>query len=146
MWKGHAAAIARQAQALGESGLAGPVDYLGPVRPGADVLVDRALETWIHAEDLRSSHGAPTEAPRAADITQMSGLGARVLASARAVVDARYAETESILELDGARGGCWLPMPTGVRALFLTITRVFGDDSCAVACLTVDVTARAWRG
>lgn len=102
-WWEQAATLLRQIAEQGGAGTARPVTYLGLPLTAGDVLLDCALETWIHADDIRRAIGEPIPRPASDDLRLICDLCARMLVPA----------------LTGlVRSG--LPVPRGMIHLILT--------------------------
>jgi hypothetical protein len=113
VWHAQAVAVLRHARAGGEDRMAEAVTYMSiPISVG-DVLLDRAFETWVHAEDLREVLGLPSAAPAVAHISLLTDLGARFLSHG---LETDLAEPV-LLELTGPGGGSWSISSGGGRRL-----------------------------
>lgn len=117
VWRAQAAAIARHTAAVGEPGMARQVPYLGTVMAAGDVLLDRAFETWVHAEDLRTVLGRPALDPAPGDVHLMSDLGVRMLPGAWLSAGGDLDDELVHLVLTGPGGGAWRVGPRGAAAL-----------------------------
>jgi uncharacterized protein (TIGR03083 family) len=117
VWLAQAEALLRHAAALGTSGIARQVSYLGLPLTVADVLLDRAFETWIHAEDLRAAIGRPPAPPPPGHLYLMSDLGIRMIGPVMAGLLATglpvpAGQVHVVLTGDG--GGSWdVTAPSG---------------------------------
>ena len=139
VWQAQAAALLRQAAAHGDRGSARPVTYLGLQLTGGDVLLDRAFETWIHAEDLRAATGQASQAPPPAHVHLMSDLGARMigpalqgLAGSGLAVPAGQVR----IALSGAGGGTWdvtVPVARGPQPPVRAMVMMTAIDFCYLA-------------
>jgi hypothetical protein len=107
-WRAQAVALLRHAQAGGEARTAQGVTYLGLPLTVGDVLLDRAFEAWVHAEDLREASGLPSAAPAPEHVRLITGLGIRFLPFTLAPDAAPV-----LLELTGPGGGSWVVSPAG---------------------------------
>jgi hypothetical protein len=80
-WRGQTQALLRAVgPAAGERG----VDYGFAAVPLRDAFVDRAFETWIHAEDVARAVDYPYAGPAPGHLRQMVDLAARMLPAALA--------------------------------------------------------------
>lgn len=113
VWRAQAAAITRHTAAVGEPGMARQVPYLGTTMTAGDVLLDRAFETWVHAEDLRGVLGRPALDPQPGDVRLMSDLGARMLPGAWLSAGGDLDDELVHLVLTGPGGGEWRVGPRG---------------------------------
>jgi len=103
-WRAQAVAILRHAQAGGERRAADLVNYLGFPLAAGDVLLDRAFEAWVHAEDLRESLGLSTSPPPPEHVARLTDLGARILPY---TLQELGVQPPVVLELTGPGGGTW---------------------------------------
>jgi uncharacterized protein (TIGR03083 family) len=89
----------------------------GAVRPLRDGLIQRAFETWVHADDVRTVMDIPPRPPPPEHVRLIVDLGARLLP---AVLGPTLAKRTVRLVLSGPGGGTWdLPpeaLPGGGRA------------------------------
>jgi hypothetical protein len=84
-WRHQADALLRTVSAEGPRRLDRPVVLAGGAairRPLREALTQRAFETWIHAEDVRTLLALPTELPEPAQITRIADFGLRLLPGA----------------------------------------------------------------
>lgn len=112
-WRRQAAALVRHTAAVGEAGMAASVEYLGLTLSAGDVVLDRAFETWVHAEDLREGSALPAQAPGADDVRLLSDLGMRLLS----LEDHDDEPLEGLVTLTGPGGGSWLVGGSGAVPL-----------------------------
>jgi len=113
-------ALARTVRLAGGAGLR---------RPVRDALVQRAFETWVHAEDLRLALRLDRRPPAAADLRPIVELGVSLLPLAMARGGGPSPGPTVRLVLTGAGGGEW--EVAGSTA---------GDGSPVAAALVTDVT------
>lgn len=133
VWRQQASALARHGHAVGEAGMAESVDYLGLTLTRADVLLDRAFETWIHLEDLRASAGVEGVVPDARDIALMSDFGARILVETWPAT-ASPEDPPVVLALSGIDAGSWtLPGVALHPSADLTTVTLDAVDFCRLA-------------
>ncbi|WP_443032066.1 zf-HC2 domain-containing protein [Streptomyces sp. CA-210063] len=101
-----------------------PVSYGGFELPLRDAMLDRAFETWIHAEDIAEAVDYPYEPPSGRHLHSMIDLAARMLPSSlaerrrnglasppppgRHLVPAGTPGRSLRLEIEGSGGGEWL--------------------------------------
>ena len=111
VWRGQLVAILRHAAVRPD--LTGPVDYLGMPLAAADVLLDRAFETWVHTEDLRAALDLPGLPPEPADAHLLADLGLRMLPLTWPD-DAPAGSFDVVL--NGPGGGRWTGGPSFVAA------------------------------
>jgi uncharacterized protein (TIGR03083 family) len=78
------------------------VHYLGFDLDPECVIVDRAFETWLHTQDIRTALGLSLQAPDTQDLAALTNLGSHMLAK---VVDGCGEGTVRMV-LDGA--GSWI--------------------------------------
>lgn len=94
------------------------------VRPLRDGLVQRAFETWTHADDVRGVMHLPPRPPPDDHVRLIAGLGVRLLPTALAALAAE-AETWAVrLILGGPGGGTWELGPEGGPAVTITADAV----------------------
>jgi hypothetical protein len=99
------------------------VPYGGFALPLRDALLDRAFESWVHAEDIAEAVDYPYDPPAPQHLHQMIDLAARLLpgalaargraglaapARARYLVPAGHPGRSLRLEIEGLGGGEWL--------------------------------------
>ena len=80
--------------------------WLGLPVPAGTVVVDRAFETWIHANDIRNAIGRASLDPSAQHLRVLCDLAVELLPLALAVTDRAHTGTLSVT-LSGAGGGEW---------------------------------------
>lgn len=110
-WRGQAIALLRLAAARADR-LDASIPYLGLPLATADVLADRAAETWVHGQDIRVALELPPLAPQPGHLSMLAGVGARVLAATWAP----GATGGVLLHLTGAGACDWLIDPAGEGA------------------------------
>lgn len=86
-WRNGADGVLRAVAAAGPEVLAGSVRLAagggsGPRRPAAEAFVQRAFETWIHADDVRGALGRPLETPPSDQLARTVQLGLGLLPTA----------------------------------------------------------------
>ncbi|GLI01859.1 maleylpyruvate isomerase N-terminal domain-containing protein [Phytohabitans aurantiacus] len=87
-WRAQADALLREVASGGPRLLERQVRLVGKApmrRPLREALVQRTFETWIHADDLRTSLRLPTEPPRP---DQLAGIAGFALALLPGAIDA----------------------------------------------------------
>jgi uncharacterized protein (TIGR03083 family) len=77
------------------------------VRPLRDGLVQRAFETWTHADDVRAVMDLPPRPPPADHIRLIVELGVQLLPTALAAVSQNGGDWTIRLDLRGDGGGTW---------------------------------------
>lgn len=92
-----------------------PVDWLGLVVPREKTIVDRAFETWIHANDIRRATNRASLDPSGEHLKLLSDLAIELLPQAL-VVTSRPRDAVVTVNLSGAGGGTWT-MPLGIGAV-----------------------------
>jgi uncharacterized protein (TIGR03083 family) len=126
IWRDRASMVLDQVPAGGaDKGAAepdGPADPLDrpvrlagkyhAVRPLRDGLVQRAFETWTHADDVRAVMDLPPRPPPADHLRLITELGVRLLPTALAAVTPGGGEWAVRLVLHGPGGGTW-DLPPG---------------------------------
>ncbi|SHN38899.1 maleylpyruvate isomerase family mycothiol-dependent enzyme [Cryptosporangium aurantiacum] len=111
-WRGQAITLLRWASANADR-LETTVPYFGLPLTRAEVLADRGVETWIHAEDVRTAWGTSLLPPTGAQVSVLTGAGMRVLAT---VWGGLNVSDGVLVHLTGAGGGDWLLDPGGTAA------------------------------
>ncbi|HEU5158534.1 MAG TPA: maleylpyruvate isomerase family mycothiol-dependent enzyme [Streptosporangiaceae bacterium] len=115
VWRERAAMVLERVPADPADRLDRPVRLAGrhqAVRPLRDGLVQRAFETWIHADDVRAVLDLPSRPPPAEHVRLIAELGVRLLPTALAAAAAGGADRPVRLILHGAGGGTW-ELPPG---------------------------------
>ena len=82
------------------------VNWLGLSVPAETVIVDRAFETWIHANDIRNAIGRASLDPSAQHLRVLCDLAVELLPLALAVTGRAQTGTLQIT-LSGPGGGDW---------------------------------------
>jgi uncharacterized protein (TIGR03083 family) len=82
------------------------------VRPLRDGLVQRAFETWTHADDVRAVMDLPPRPPPADHLRLIAELGVKLLPTALAAATPGGGEWPVRLVLHGPGGGTW-DLPPG---------------------------------
>ncbi len=90
------------------------VDWLGLVVPAEKVIVDRAFETWIHANDIRRATNRASLDPSGEHLKLLSDLAVELFPLAL-VVTSRPRDAVVTVNLAGPGGGTWT-MPLGQSA------------------------------
>jgi uncharacterized protein (TIGR03083 family) len=100
--------------AAGLTRLDDEVRFLGGVMPVRTALLQRAFETWIHADDIRLALLSATHPPPPEHLTVLSDAGVRLLVTTLGVARPRHAGRTVRIHLAGEGGGCWtLPAAGG---------------------------------
>jgi uncharacterized protein (TIGR03083 family) len=131
-WRSQARAMLDHVTGGGAGALERPVHVADPRHPRQPVrvaLAQRAFETWIHTDDIRSAIGLPPEPPPAGLVPGVVGLGVRLLPSALRLAGAEHPGRAARLVLEGAEGGSWtVPLgpgtPPGGAAVTVTADAV----------------------
>ncbi|MGE5829196.1 MAG: hypothetical protein ACM30G_12670, partial [Micromonosporaceae bacterium] len=76
-------------------------------RPLRDALVQRAFETWIHADDVRRAIGRPSSPPPPEDVSVMVAFGVRLLPLALKSLGRDRPGQRAALHLAGASPALW---------------------------------------
>lgn len=106
MWRASVDTLLHWARTDGDVGDV-TIPWLGVVMPCADVLVARAFETWIHADDLRRAQALAPAPPPANSLRRMGDLSARVLQPALVAGGRGRSGSTARLVLTGEGGGSW---------------------------------------
>jgi hypothetical protein len=152
-WREQSHHLVRTVSFTGGSGKL-PVSYGHFELPLRDALLDRAFETWVHAEDIAEAVDYPYPPPAPRHLHRMIDLGARMLPTVLAVrrhagLAAPPRRTRHLmtagspgrslrLEIEGVGGGEWLvPLdsPGAVGSAELTVAHVAldGAEFCRLA-------------
>jgi len=119
IWRDRATMVLENVPASAADPLDRPVRLAGryrAVRPLRDGLVQRAFETWTHADDVRAVLDLPSRPPPAEHVRLIAELGLRLLPTALAAAGTGGAEWPVRLILHGAGGGTWDLPPERDRA------------------------------
>jgi uncharacterized protein (TIGR03083 family) len=111
-WRAQADAILGQVTRHGRRALDRPVVFAGLSQPVWQVLLDRAFETWIHADDLRLALGLPARPPAPGHMAMLADLGVRMLPLGLRLLDAQRPGQSALVVLEGPGGGRWI-VPLG---------------------------------
>lgn len=106
MWRESVDALLHWARTDGGVGSV-TIPWFGVLMPRADVLVARAFETWIHADDLRRAQALALAPPPANSLRRMGELSARVLQPALVAGGQGRSGSTARLVLTGGGGGTW---------------------------------------
>ncbi len=123
IWRDRAATVLEKMPASATDPLDRPVRLAGryqAVRPLRDGLVQRAFETWTHADDVRAALDLPPRPPPADHVRLIAELGVRLLPTALAAAAGGGAECPVRLVLLGAGGGTWDLPPERDPAVTIT--------------------------
>jgi uncharacterized protein (TIGR03083 family) len=107
-WHEQARGLLRGVQS--DASLDQPVRMAGRTpqwRPLRDALVQRAFETWIHADDVRRAVGRPSSPPPPEDLSAIVALGVRLLPLALRSLGRDRPGQRAALHLAGAAPGSW---------------------------------------
>lgn len=126
VWRDRATMVLERVPANAADPLDRPVRLAGryqAVRPLRDGLVQRAFETWTHADDLRAVFALPSRPPPAEHVRLIVELGVRLLPTALAATGRRDGDRPPVrLILHGAGGGTWDLPPDRDRATGPAVT------------------------
>ncbi len=106
-WRDQAEAIRAALGGVTEDGLDRRVPWLGLELPLRRVLLARAFETWIHADDVRRAAGRPPRPPRPGDMRPIADLAVRSLPAALRVLGRDRPRRTARVVLTGPGGGEW---------------------------------------
>jgi uncharacterized protein (TIGR03083 family) len=110
-WAQAVAGVRRWARTADD---AQPVDFFDLPMRRETVLVNRAFETWIHADDIRRALGRALDPPRPEHLHVMADLSMRTMPAALRLVGREHAGSTARIVLTGAGGGDWLvPLGSG---------------------------------
>ncbi|MGQ0775438.1 MAG: zf-HC2 domain-containing protein [Pseudonocardiales bacterium] len=121
-WRDGANGVLRAVAAAGPQVLASSVRLAagggtGPRRPAAEAFVQRAFETWIHADDVRGALGQPLETPPSDQLARTVQLGLGLLPTALDAAGRGRPGTAVRLVLTGPGGGEHVvPLSAGTAA------------------------------
>jgi uncharacterized protein (TIGR03083 family) len=93
--------------AAGLSRLDEEVWFLGGVMPVRTALLQRAFETWIHADDIRLALLSAPHPPPPEHLTVLSDAGVRLLVTTLGTARPRHAGRIVRIHLSGEGGGRW---------------------------------------
>jgi uncharacterized protein (TIGR03083 family) len=86
----------------------GLLPWLGVDVQRDTLLISRAFETWIHADDIRRATGRPLTAPDAGRLTLMTDLAVRILPMALQARGRSDVRGSAHIVLTGPGGGAWV--------------------------------------
>ncbi|KAA9159605.1 hypothetical protein FPZ12_019745 [Amycolatopsis acidicola] len=119
--------------------LAGPVPATAPMR---DALVQRAFETWTHADDIRVALHLPVRVPPPEQIRSVVGLGVRLLPTVLYAAGTHRPGRAARLALSGPGNGEWLVTPAleplGGTAVVAATIRAEAVDVCRLMAGRID--------
>lgn len=120
------------------------VPWLGLEPPAVAVLVDRAFETWIHADDIRRAVGLPGVDPSDPHLRILCDLAAQLLPVALQRTG-RAHDAVVTLDLTGPGGGIWT-VPLGAGAAGGRAVRITAParELCLVMGDRLDPTELTW--
>jgi uncharacterized protein (TIGR03083 family) len=105
-WQAQADGLLRTVSGADTRILARPVRLAGGVRaPLRDALTQRAFETWIHADDIRSALRMPVEVPPPEHVARIVAFGLRLLPAAMDAAGRAHPDRCARLVLTGPGGG-----------------------------------------
>jgi len=92
------------------------VSWLGMDVPAATTIVDRAFETWIHANDIRRATNRASLDPSGQHLSVLCDLAIELLPLAL-LVRSRHHDALVTVNLSGPGGGTWtMPLGSGAAA------------------------------
>ena len=106
-WRHYTDAVRRYAR-LDQTDLHRRVEWVGVAMPLDRVLVNRAFETWIHADDIRAAVQLAMRPPPAAQMALVAELAVRSLPAAARATGVDLGTRTVRLVLTGDGGGDWL--------------------------------------
>jgi uncharacterized protein (TIGR03083 family) len=104
-WRDQAFALLRHAVF---TPLTGRVDFAGLSMPVGHAFLNRAFETWIHADDIRLATGRPADPPPPAHLRDLADLHIRSLPAALRLSGREHAGRGARIRLTGAVTREWL--------------------------------------
>jgi uncharacterized protein (TIGR03083 family) len=134
-WHAQAEAVVRGVSAdtrllEREAALAGKRPARAPARTG---LIQRTFETWVHADDIRTATGRPTEPPPGEHLRMIVEMAVPMLPKAMRENGRAHPGRTLRLRLTGPGEGEWLiplsPGPTAVGEPDVTVT-ASAEDFC----------------
>jgi uncharacterized protein (TIGR03083 family) len=118
-WRAQADAMLDYVDGGGAAVLDRPVRLVGPWEPRYPVhqaLVQRAFETWVHAEDIRAALGRPPSPPDPRRVARIVALGVGLLPSSLRLLGLEHPGRTARLLLRGPGGGQWMvPLRPGAE-------------------------------
>jgi len=102
--------------AAGLTRLDDEVPFLGGVMQVRTALLQRAFETWIHADDIRLALLSAAQPPPPEHLTVLSDAGVRLLVTALGIARPRHAGRVVRIDLAGEGGGRWTLAAAGGTA------------------------------
>jgi uncharacterized protein (TIGR03083 family) len=124
VWRRYTGEVCRHARRHHDD-LGRRVDWTGAAIPLDRVLVSRAFETWIHADDIRAGVARAMRPPPAAHMALVADLAVRSLPAAARITGIDLGARTVRVVLTGDGGGDWLlgarpGAPEGAPAVVLT--------------------------
>ena len=105
-WRRQAAELAVAVASGGEGVLARTVPFAGLDLPVRVVILDRAFETWIHAEDIARATGRSIAGPPPPHVALLADTAVQLLPGVLAMTG-RTAAGSARVALTGPGGGTW---------------------------------------
>ena len=90
------------------------INWLGLVAPAETIIVDRAFETWVHANDIRRATNRASLDPSGEHLKVLCDLAIELLPMAL-IVSGYHHDAVVAVNLSGPGGGSWV-MPLGIGA------------------------------
>lgn len=106
-WRDRVGAVRQALSGTDEEDLDRRVEWLGVPVPMRRVLVGRAFETWVHADDVRRAVGRPPRPPRSEHMHLIADLAVRSLPAALRTLGVEGAGRTARVVLTGDGGGEW---------------------------------------
>jgi uncharacterized protein (TIGR03083 family) len=107
VWRRYTGEVLRYAR-LRDTDLHRRVEWVGVAMPLERVLVNRAFETWIHADDIRAAVQLDMRPPPSAQMALVAELAVRSLPAAARATGIDLGARTVRLVLTGDGGGEWL--------------------------------------
>jgi uncharacterized protein (TIGR03083 family) len=110
-WRGQSDGLLRTIATAGTTVLDRPVRLAGTGgarRPLVEAMTQRAFETWIHAEDIRSALALPERLPPPEHVARIVGFGLNLLPGAMDAAGRGHAGRSVQLDLSGGGGGTYI--------------------------------------
>ena len=121
-----------------------PIEWLGLVVPAEKVIVDRAFETWIHADDIRRATGRPTVDPSDPHLRLLCDLAVELLPVGLLLTE-RPHDAVVTVELTGPGGGTWtMPLGSGAANGVELALRAPARELCLLMGDRLDVADLRW--
>ena len=110
-WRGQSDGLLRRIGSAGSSMLDRQVRLAGAGgmrRPLIEALTQRAFETWIHADDIRSTLALPAQSPPPEHVARIVGFGVSLIPRAMDAAGRGHPGRSIQLQLTGGGGGTYV--------------------------------------